>query len=304
MFSYKAKTGDSVELKFHDSDGYSFTKEFTIPEGDGVMELIKCNADSALFSFYSSYSNIKSASLKVGAKTVKFADYSEKDYERDRDAKFPEFKSPFVFDDDNVYMKASFLAKAGETITVKVVTDDGYTYTETAKAESFKPYLKLNEAYSSDTKISGEANKNAVINLKVGSDLYIVKPNSKGKFSQRIKAYKTGSKITTQAIIKKCSSVNTVKSKVKTLKGTSDILTPITSDTENIKVSFTNARKGDMLRLKVGSKLYSKTITKPHDSASYIFRVKSAKRKTKVKLVYSDSFGTRKSSDIKTVIKR
>lgn len=299
-FSYKAKVGDKVTIKFVDTDGYTYTKSLKIPQGDGKLDILTCNADRTVFRFKSSYSKIKSITLTANGKKCKVKNYTKSDYKNDKDNKFCEFDSSFKYNSDWTYKKAEYLVRYNKKVSIKLVTKDGYVYTKTSKADFISPYLKVDNLYSTDSVIKGETNANLKVTIQVGKKKYVTKADKNGNFTKKIKPAKSGTKVKVTALQKQTGCWETITNKIKIHKGSIKFNGKIYSTDKSVKITYTNAKKGDKIKLIANGITYHVPIIKNKKKTVFTFPTGQIPAGRKLRLYYTDSFGTKKAP-VKTI---
>ncbi len=295
-FTYSANVGDSVKLKFVDTDGYTYTKSLKIPQGDGKLELLKCNADGAVFRFRSNYSKIKSITFLANNKKCKVKNYTKSDYNDDKYSDFCEYNKSFKYDTDWIYKKADYTVKYNKKIKLTLKTKDRYVYTKNAKAEYIKPYLNVDNIYSDDNSVFGATDNKLKVTIKVGKKNYTAKSNKYGYFNKKIKPAKSGTKVKITAFNKLTGCKATVNKKIKIRKGSIKFNSTIYKTNSSVKVTYTNARKGDKIKLIANGESYYVPIIKNKKKTVFTFPTGQMPAGAKLKLYYTDKFGTKKAS--------
>lgn len=293
-FKYKAKVGAVVKLTVADVNGFVYAKKVRIPQGDGKIQILACNAERTVFRFKSSYSKIKSVTIVTNNKKQRVVYYKKANYNKDRNKKYKGFIRTFSFVKGYDYRQAYYSSKVGKAVKIKIVTNDGYVYTAGCKARQVKPYLKVNKVYSSDNKVTGRTDPRGVVVIKVGSRVYKVRPNKKGYFSRKIVPARFRTSVSVSVVISKYGYKNTVTDQVYYHAGSASYSGNIYRGNNKVNISYTNAYRGDIITLVVGSRTYKYVFKKNSSSGVHTFRITPASAGTGVSMRYTDCHGDKK----------
>lgn len=292
---YNLKPSASITIYCELNNGKVLTKKTTASysKKKNTLKIIKCNVDKSYFFFYSKYSAVSSATVKSGGKkkSVKASD-SDLFYNYSNNYEYKNMYNSYVF---KKYV-SSYSIKAKQKVKVTIKTKDGFTYTKTVKAKAIKPKLKVSTIYAGDNRIKGSTKAKSKVTAKIKGKKYTAKANKKGKFSIKVKGYKY------KTLVK--VSVNTPqncttskKLRVNKVMGDLSIPSYILRTSKKVTVKVTKARKGDVVKLKIGGKTYKKSIRKNAKSSKVVFNTSNLATDAKVTASYFDKFGTRKSSN-------
>lgn len=280
VFDYKGKPGGKVSIYFTDNEGYVYTKEITVPsKHDEVnFRILKCNVKKTVVDFYcfnegeENEVEVKSITLTANGKTYKMKGYS---------------------DNDDYYYKSTYSIKKGTTVTVKIVTKDGYTYTKTANAAAVKPVLSICPFYSGENKLYIYTVPKSKVNIKIGSKKYKGTADKNGYVIKKVKPKKSGTKIIV-SVKDPTNCTNTKTAKVKSLWGQIYLKNKVYTYSSKVKIKVTKVIKNDKVKLTIGNKTYTKKVKKKEGSSTLTFKIKKPKAGSKIKIKYTDSFGKKK----------
>ncbi len=285
--SYSGKINDLVTIHFIMKDGRDARESDRIDNGldEVVIDEEECDIKHAIFYYLSDTDKLKTLDFKVNGKSVSYKNYTGKnleDYEADN------YEYAYVY---QANYKTNYKAKVSVTVT----TEKGYTYNYSTYAKDIKPNISVNNFYAGDTVISGKTKANSSVIIKAGGKKYKTTANSNGSFAQKIKALKAGKKITvtvtttTNRSASKTISVNKSPGKVS-------IKSIITAKSRSVKISLTNVKEGDIVKLFIGSKTYKSRIKSAKKSTTVTINIKPPKKGLVVKAKYTDKFNTIKST--------
>lgn len=188
---------------------------------------------------------------------------------------------------------------------VKVILSDsnGYSMSQNATIKNTPPKLKVQKVTSSTTKVTGStsAKYGSLVEVFTDKKTYKAKVRGDGTFSVKIKSQKPGTSIDVM-VTTKDGNYNYKSLKIKQGKSSVTIRGTLYSSKSSVQVTLGSARKGDKLRLKVGSKTYTKKIKsgKKRQTITFPLSPKAAAGST-VKTVLYDKFGKKKGSDERRV---
>lgn len=188
---------------------------------------------------------------------------------------------------------------------IKLVVTDKYNYTitKTIEVQNTPPKLKVQKVTSSTTKVTGStsAKYGSLVEVFTDKKTYKAKVRGDGTFSVKIKSQKPGTSIDVM-VTTKDGNYNYKSLKIKQGKSSVTIRGTLYSSKSSVQVTLGSARKGDKLRLKVGSKTYTKKIKsgKKRQTITFPLSPKAAAGST-VKTVLYDKFGKKKGSDERRV---
>ena len=188
---------------------------------------------------------------------------------------------------------------------IKLILTDKYNYTitKTIEVQNTPPKLTVKKVTSSTTKVTGStsAKYGSLVEVFTDKKTYKAKVRGDGTFSVKIKSQKPGTSIDVM-VTTKDGNYNYKSLKIKQGKSSVTIRGTLYSSKSSVQVTLGSARKGDKLRLKVGSKTYTKKIKsgKKRQTITFPLSPKAAAGST-VKAVLYDKFGKKKGSDERRV---
>lgn len=188
---------------------------------------------------------------------------------------------------------------------VKVILSDsnGYNISQNATIKNTPPKLTVKKVTSSTTKVTGStsAKYGSLVEVFTDKKTYKAKVRGDGTFSVKIKSQKPGTSIDVM-VTTKDGNYNYKSLKIKQGKSSVTIRGTLYSSKSSVQVTLGSARKGDKLRLKVGSKTYTKKIKsgKKRQTIKFPLSPKAAAGSI-VKAVLYDKFGKKKGSDERRV---
>lgn len=188
---------------------------------------------------------------------------------------------------------------------VKVILSDsnGYNISQNATIKNTPPKLTVKKVTSSTTKVTGStsAKYGSLVEVFTDKKTYKAKVRGDGTFSVKIKSQKPGTSIDVM-VTTKDGNYNYKSLKIKQGKSSVTIRGTLYSSKSSVQVTLGSARKGDKLRLKVGSKTYTKKIKsgKKRQTITFPLSPKAAAGSI-VKAVLYDKFGKKKGSDERRV---
>lgn len=186
--------------------------------------------------------------------------------------------------------------KIGTEIEICLIDSNQITYSKRAKLKNIPPKLKIDKIDSSSTKVSGTTAAKSKVIIKVGSKKYKCTAGNNGKFSKKIKAQNKGTKISVSVTTPE-GYTNTKSTKVRFATGTLWITNYVYRTSRNVRIKLTNAKKGDKVKVLIGSKTYTKKISSGKKIQVIKVGIKSAAAGTKVKAALYDKFKNKKDSD-------
>ena len=180
-----------------------------------------------------------------------------------------------------------------------VLTDNyGYTFTKSVRIKNQPPKLRVNKVTSDSTKITGStsAKSGSLIEIWIGKKKYTTKVKKGGSFSKKIKPQKAGKSVDVW-VTDKNNNYNCKFLRIKQATGKITLKGKIYQSSSSISMSITNGKKGERLKLSVGSKTYSKKLKsgKKRQNIQISLNPK-ASAGTVIKAVLYDKFGKRKGS--------
>jgi len=186
--------------------------------------------------------------------------------------------------------------KIGAKVQLIVRDSDGYEYIEQFTTKNIKPKLKINNVYSSDTRLTGKTVAKSSITVKIGKKKYKGKAKSNGKFSIKIKTYRAGTKC--KISIETPEGYYTSKNiRVSKVYGYAELSSEIYKSSTKAKLKIVGGRKGDKIKLKIGSKTYTKKVTSNKNYQKASLKIKKHAAGSKIKITLTDKFGKKKSTE-------
>ncbi len=195
--------------------------------------------------------------------------------------------------------QGSFPKAQPDTLLKVVLTDNyGYTFTKSVRIKNQPPKLRVNKVTSDSTKITGStsAKSGSLIEIWIGKKKYTTKVKKGGSFSKKIKPQKAGKSVDVW-VTDKNNNYNCKFLRIKQATGKITLKGKIYQSSSSISMSITNGKKGERLKLSVGSKTYSKKLKsgKKRQNIQISLNPK-ASAGTVIKAVLYDKFGKRKGS--------
>lgn len=195
--------------------------------------------------------------------------------------------------------QGSFPKAQPDTLLKVVLTDNyGYTFTKSVKIKNQPPKLRVNKVTSDSTKITGStsAKSGSLIEIWIGKKKYTTKVKKGGSFSKKIKPQKAGKSVDVW-VTDKNNNYNCKFLRIKQATGKITLKGKIYQSSSSISMSITNGKKGERLKLSVGSKTYGKKLKsgKKRQNIQISLNPK-ASAGTVIKAVLYDKFGKRKGS--------
>lgn len=283
--NYSAKIGEYVTVHFVMIDGTDIAEIEEVEEGEDEVCIEECDIHHAIFYYTSDTDKLTSLEIKVNGKKVSYSEYDGDDVE---DYDLDNYEYGYVY---QAKYKTSYKAK----VTVTAKTEKGYTYTDTAYAQDIKPTITLDPFTAGDTILSGKTKAKSTVTIKAAGKTYKTKANSNGAFSKKIKAVKSGKKVT--VTVKTTTNRSATKSfTVAKTKGTAKITSKLNSKAKSVKVKLTNAKKDDVVKLNIAGKKYTKKVKAAKSSTTITIKISTPKKGAKVQLSYTDAFGTKKAT--------
>ena len=215
------------------------------------------------------------------------------------DDDFDEDEEDDYYDDETSYYYYSVKypkQKIGTEIEICLIDSNQITYSKTVKLKNIPPKLKIDKIDSSSTKVSGATAAKSKVIIKAGSKKYKCIARNNGKFSKRIKAQNKGTKISVSVITPE-GYTNTKSTKVRFATGTLWITNYVYRTSKNVRIKLTNAKKGDKVKVIIGSKTYTKKISSGKKVQVIKVGIKKAPAGAKVKAVLYDKFKNKKDSE-------
>ncbi|MBQ5397870.1 MAG: hypothetical protein IIU14_00340 [Ruminococcus sp.] len=283
--SFSAKMGDTVEMHFIMTDGTDITEKEEIEEGPDEAVIDICDVNHAVFYYLSDTDKAKSITLTVNGKKVNYKNFTGEDRE---DYDEESFEYAYIYE-------AKYKIKYNSSVKLTVLTESGYVYEDTVKAEDVEPEIKINTFYAGDTILSGKTRENSSVKIKAGKKTYKCKSNKKGVFRKKIKPVNAGKIITVKVTApSKMSKQKSIK--VKKAKGKVSFVGTIKESAKKIRIRITNSKVGDIVTLNTGTNSYKKTVKKAKNTFVLNFNVKKLSKKTTLSVRYTDMFKTVKST--------
>ena len=217
----------------------------------------------------------------------------EYNYEQDSySPRYPGYSVRYKF-------QCSFPKAQSGTLVKVVLTDNyGYTFTKSVRIKNQPPKLRVNKVTSDSTKITGStsAKSGSLIEIWIGKKKYTTKVKKGGSFSKKIKPQKAGKSVDVW-VTDKNNNYNCKFLRIKQATGKITLKGKIYQSSSSISMSITNGKKGERLKLSVGSKTYSKKLKsgKKRQNIQISLNPK-ASAGTVIKAVLYDKFGKRKGS--------
>ncbi len=295
------KPGTRIMAWLQDDDSaQSSKKTFTIEnkkyvcrclaETDGISGEIYLDPDS---SNENNLNNIRSVAVIIDNKSFNCwleerngSDYSDRELEK-----------MGIYDDSATFchFEASFpKQKLGKAIQLRAEDEDGCVFTRNVVLENYAPKIKVNAVYSNDTKISGTTKANSQVTVQYGKKTYRTKSKSNGKFTVKVKAQKSGTKIKVSVVTPK-GYHNFVTAKTKLPYGAVFINKTVYRTSSSISVTVRKPRKGDKLIVKAAGRTYTKTIKGNKSKQKIVMKLrKKPSAGSKVSVILKDKFGKKK----------
>jgi hypothetical protein len=301
--SYPAQTdGTELTFLFMDDHGCSIEKGETVDvtEYDVTFHARTGSASGYIYAYDYSFDydiqkqvSITSAYVEINGKRytcqVRKASVSEIPWGEDDD-----------YEEDVAvcyYFSGTYpMQKLGTVVTLHYTDSNQTTGSKQVTLKNIPPKIKLDKVNTSTTKISGTTTAKAKVVLQVGKKKYTCKANAKGKFSKKIKRQKKGTKISVSVSTAE-GYTNTCQTKVTQAKGTLFIRSYVYRTSETVSMRLTNAKKGDKVKVVVGSNTYVRKITSNKKTQNINVKIKKAAAGTSVKAVLYDNFGSKKDSE-------
>lgn len=303
MVAYPQQPSGSKLKVWYESDDSSYLDlgEYTVRR---VPYLLKVTAKTTfieggilLQDSYKDEAKIPSVSIEISGRRysckVTAANESDKEKYSSSDEYYPYYK-----------FQCSY-PKAEIDKQVKVILSDsnGYSISQNATIKNTPPKLTVKKVTSSTTKVTGStsAKYGSLVEVFTDKKTYKAKVRGDGTFSVKIKSQKPGTSIDVM-VTTKDGNYNYKSLKIKQGKSSVTIRGTLYSSKSSVQVTLGSARKGDKLRLKVGSKTYTKKIKsgKKRQTITFPLSPKAAAGST-VKAVLYDKFGKKKGSDERRV---
>lgn len=303
MVAYPQQPSGSKLKVWYESDDSSYLGlgEYTVRR---VPYLLKVTAKTTfieggilLQDSYKDEAKIPSVSIEISGRRysckVTAANESDKEKYSSSDEYYPYYK-----------FQCSY-PKAEIDKQVKVILSDsnGYSISQNATIKNTPPKLTVKKVTSSTTKVTGStsAKYGSLVEVFTDKKTYKAKVRGDGTFSVKIKSQKPGTSIDVM-VTTKDGNYNYKSLKIKQGKSSVTIRGTLYSSKSSVQVTLGSARKGDKLRLKVGSKTYTKKIKsgKKRQTITFPLSPKAAAGST-VKTVLYDKFGKKKGSDERRV---
>lgn len=192
-------------------------------------------------------------------------------------------------------IRMNYTARVNDLINIVLTDTDGYTYQTSCRIPNVKPPIQINKLDTDSTKVDGKTIKNADITVHVGNKQYRTKSDANGNFSIKIKSQKSGTKVTVSVVAADGRS-GSDSVKIRMVHGEIDIAKFVYRDSRTIICRITGARKGDILKIKVGKKTYKKKIKSKKKTQKVKISIKPVKAGTKIIAVYYDKYKKKKDS--------
>ncbi len=209
-------------------------------------------------------------------------------------------RSDWSYDNEYDFSCKYPLQKVGGKIQVIVRDSDGYEYVENIVLKNIKPSLSIKRIDTSTTKVQGRTVANSNITVKVGNKTYRGKANNNGEFSIKIKSKKAGTKVSVSVVSPEGYTNQTTKKIEKTF-GYTELSKYVYRTSTTAKIIVYGGNKGDKLKIKIGSKTYTKKIKKNKKKQIVSVKIRKASAGTNIKMLLYDKFGKKKSSDTSMV---
>lgn len=151
------------------------------------------------------------------------------------------------------------IQKKNSVLTLYYIDSNKIVRSKKTKLKNIPPKIKINSVNSNSSVIRGRTVAKSIVKITIGKKKYTCKANGKGVFSKKIKRQRKGTKIKIFVTTPQ-GYTNTRNIKVKQANGLIIIKNDIYKTSSNVKLDVSNVRKGDTIKLIVGSKTYRKKI--------------------------------------------
>lgn len=184
----------------------------------------------------------------------------------------------------------------GSIVTVIVRDADGYEYIEYFKIKNIKPKLSLKRIDTSTTKVQGTTTAKSKVTIKIGNKTYKGVANKYGEFSIKINSTNIGTKIVVNVVTPK-GYTNSKSVKTKRSNGYAELSSYVFRTSTKATLKIKNGNKGDKLKIKIGSKTYTKRLKSDKKKQNITFNIKKASAGSKINITLYDKFGNKKATD-------
>ena len=188
------------------------------------------------------------------------------------------------------------IQKKNSVLTLYYIDSNKIVRSKKTKLKNIPPKIKINSVNSNSSVIRGRTVAKSIVKITIGMKNYTCKANGKGVFSKKIKRQRKGTKIKIFVTTPQ-GYTNTRNIKVKQANGLIIIKNDIYKTSSNVKLDVSNVRKGDTIKLIVGSKTYRKKIVSNKNSQIISMKINKTKAGTKVKAILYDKFSKKVDVD-------
>lgn len=197
-------------------------------------------------------------------------------------------------DDLNEFIISDYNVKVGDTVKIIIKDDYGYTYEKICTIPNKPPKITVNSLDSGSSVISGKTEGYSKVEIAIGKKLYKTTAKSDGTFSKKIPQQKSGTIIKVNVeTYNGCYANKLIK--VKVASGNVRLYNVYRNNTK-LTCKISKANKGDIIKVTVGSHIYTKKISSDKQIQTITIGIKAVPAGTKIKLYYCDKFGTTKKN--------
>ncbi len=212
--------------------------------------------------------------------------------------RYPCTLKPLGDDPDVRVFQASYpQQKVGSVITVVAEDSDGYIVSKTIPIKNKKPRLTIDKVSSDSKKVTGTTKGKSTVTVTIGKKQYTAKASVNGKFSVNIKSKRrAGTKLSVSVLTPE--GYRTSKTvKVSVSYGTVSLKKDIFKTSNSASILVSNGKKGDKIKLTVGSSKYTKELTSNKKKQTVTIKLKrKGTAGSNVKVMLCDQFGKKKDS--------
>lgn len=194
----------------------------------------------------------------------------------------------------------SYAAHVDNEVHLVIEDADGYVYTTDEVVPNRDPRITMNRVDANSTKIVGYTAAKASVRIKIHGKIYRTTSNKKGKYTVKIKRQKAGRKIWIYVKTKEGYTSDDVYW-VQKSKGYILLCKNVYRNSTTVKCRIVGAGKGEKVRLTIGSRSYTKKITKNKKNQTLHFGIRKAAAGSALYLNYYASNGKKKDSEVSMV---
>ena len=204
-------------------------------------------------------------------------------------------------DDDDIDSEGCYMFRAdysvqtvGTEVKLGIKDSAGVISYVTAKVANITPSLDVDIVSTITKKITGATAPGASVKVKIGKKTYTGKAAKDGSFAIKIKAQKAGTKIGVTVAIDGYSASKTVK--VVKKKGYCVLKSDLQASDTTLKLDIHGGAKGDVLKIKIGDKSYTKKMKKSKNVQTVTVAISKPKAGAKASVKLIDKKGKNKDN--------